>query len=151
MSSAEIASTMPSEFFLISKLFCSEARIPVTVISVSSSEPAAGASAALLGSDTAVKEIVDAPPQQIALMTRRRSWFDSAIFIVFPIPFDVRFVRVMSGGYGATDWRPSDRIHLGMRVSRTPGDGRQKHHRSHREIRVQGSTFSLPKLHLFLW
>ena len=40
MSSAEIASTMPKESRLISRLCCSEARMPVTVISSSAESEA---------------------------------------------------------------------------------------------------------------
>jgi hypothetical protein len=81
MSSAEIASTIPSEFFLMSKLFCKEARMPVTVISDSSSLAAAAAGAAKLGIDTAVKESVEAPPRQMVCISVRRRSFGTAFFI----------------------------------------------------------------------
>jgi len=64
----------------MSKFFCKEARMPVTVISDSSSL-AAAAGAARLGIDTAVKVSVEAPPQQMACIRLRRRSFGTAFFI----------------------------------------------------------------------
>ena len=67
----------------MSKLFCKEARMPVTVISLSSSlaPVAAAASAAWLDVDTAVNESVEAPPRQMVCIRVRRRSFGTAFFI----------------------------------------------------------------------
>ena len=76
MSSAEIASTMPSEFFLTSRLFCSEARRPVTITSSSGALEGAAAevlSAAPAGAAPTPRDIAETPPRIARTALRTRS------------------------------------------------------------------------------
>ncbi len=64
MSSAEMASTTPTAFFLTFKLFCSEPRRPVTTTTVLSEDAAGVAGAAVCANTGAANAsaAVDTPP-----------------------------------------------------------------------------------------